>query len=63
MASIVAARCNPVLQPFYRRLRDSGKPAKVALVAVMRKLVELANDILANPSIQIVQSPPKRAAA
>lgn len=63
MASIVAARCNPVLQPFYRRLRDSGKPAKVALVAVMRKLVELANDILANPSIQIVHSPPKRAAA
>jgi hypothetical protein len=29
------SRCNPVLKPFYLRLRAAGKPAKVALVAVM----------------------------
>jgi transposase len=50
---LVAARCNPVLQPFYRKLRDAGKPAKVALVALMRKLVELANHLLKYPNLQI----------
>ena len=36
MAALVAARHNPVLAPFYRRLRQAGKRPKVALVAVMR---------------------------
>src|SRR5206468_11040857 len=40
MAALVAARCHPVLKPFYDRLRAAGKPGKVALVALMRKLVE-----------------------
>ncbi len=53
MAALVAARCNPVLQPFYKKLRDAGKPAKVALVALMRKLVELANHLLKHPNLQI----------
>jgi transposase len=39
MAALVAARYNPVLRPMYQRLRASGKAAKVALVALMRKLV------------------------
>jgi transposase len=59
MAALVAARCNPVLRPFYLRLRDEGKPAKVALVAVMRKLVELANRLLGDPNFKLVQNPPK----
>lgn len=63
MAAVVAARCNPVLRPFYLRLRESGKPAKVALVAVMRKLVELANEMLADPGLSIVTKAPKDAAA
>lgn len=39
MAALSATRCNPELGSFYRRLRHRGKPAKVALVAVMRKLL------------------------
>jgi transposase len=41
MAALSAARYNPVLRVFYRRLRDAGKPAKVALVATMRKLLTI----------------------
>ena len=46
MAALVASRYNPVLAPFYRRLRDLGKPAKVALVAVMRKLLTILNAMI-----------------
>ena len=46
MAAISAARCNPDMKAFYARLRDAGKPAKVALTAVMRKLVLLANTLI-----------------
>jgi transposase len=45
-AALVASRHNPVLAAFYRRLRRSGKPAKVALVAVMRKLLTILNAII-----------------
>ena len=54
MAALVAAQHNPVLKPFYQRLRESGKPAKVALVALMRKLAELANLLLKNPDTKII---------
>ncbi len=53
MAALVAARCNPVLRPVYQRLRAAGKPAKVALVALMRKLVELANLLLKYPDLSL----------
>jgi transposase len=53
MAALVAARFNPVLRPFYQRLRAAGKPAKVALVALMRKLAELANLLLKSSSFQL----------
>ena len=43
MPALSAARCNPVLQPFYQRLRAKEKPAKVALTAVMRKLLVYMN--------------------
>ena len=46
MAAVSAARHNPVLATFYRRLRDAGKPAKVALVATMRKLITILNAML-----------------
>jgi transposase len=46
MAALVASRHNPVLAAFYRRLRDLGKPPKVALVAVMRKLLTILNAIM-----------------
>lgn len=50
MAALVAARSNRQLKPFYQRLRAVGKPAKVALTAVMRKLIVLMNQILKNPN-------------
>ena len=53
MAALVAARFNPVLRPFYQRLRTAGKPGKVALVAVMRKLAELANLLLKSSSFEL----------
>ena len=47
MAAISAIRCNPALKPFYLRLRGEGKPAKLAIVAVMRKLAIIANTLIA----------------
>ena len=46
MAALVATRHNPVIRAFYQRLRTAGKPAKVALVACMRKLLAILNAIL-----------------
>src|SRR5271165_5785239 len=39
MAALSASRCNPVLAPFYKGLKKREKPSKVALTAVMRKLL------------------------
>jgi transposase len=46
MAALVASRYNPVLRVFYQRLRAAGKPGKVALVAVMRKLLTTLNAMI-----------------
>jgi transposase len=46
MAALVAARYNPVLREFYQRLRAAGKPPKLALTAVMRKLLLVLNSAL-----------------
>lgn len=46
MAALSAARCQGPLRDFYQRLRQAGKAVKVALVAVMRKLVMLMNHVL-----------------
>jgi transposase len=46
MAALSAARTNPILQAFYQRLRSTGKAHKVALVAVMRKLLIHLNSLL-----------------
>jgi transposase len=45
-AAVAAARCNPQLRDDYKRLRDAGKKAKVAITAIMRKLVVLANVLI-----------------
>jgi transposase len=39
MPTLGAVRRNPWLRAFYQRLRAAGKPAKLALVAAMRKLL------------------------
>lgn len=46
MATLTAVRHNPVLKAFYERLRQRGKPAKVAIVAAMRKLLTMLNAML-----------------
>lgn len=54
MAALTASQRNHVLAPFYRRLVDQRhKPKRVALTAVMRKLVELLNRLLADPHFQL----------
>lgn len=53
MAALVAAHANRPLKEFYQRLRAAGKPAKVALTAVMRKLIVLMNHILKNPNFAL----------
>lgn len=42
MATLSAARFNPVIRAQYERLRAAGKPAKVARCAAARKLLHLA---------------------
>lgn len=39
MPVLGAVRRNPWLRAFYQRLRAAGKPAKLALIAAMRKLL------------------------
>jgi transposase len=46
MPALVAARFNPDMKAKYAHLIETGKPAKVALTAIMRKLVVLANALL-----------------
>lgn len=46
MPALVAMRFNPDLKIKYQQLRDAGKHAKIALVALMRKLVEIANALV-----------------
>jgi transposase len=42
MATLSASRHNPVIKPFYARLRAAGKPMKVARCAAARKLLHIA---------------------
>ncbi|AFW01802.1 transposase IS116/IS110/IS902 family protein [Gluconobacter oxydans H24] len=48
MPALVAVRYNPDLRSIYLSLTDKGKHAKVALTALMRRLVILANVLLRN---------------
>jgi transposase len=45
LAAMNAARFNPVLRSLYQRLRQAGKPPKLAFVAVARKLLVILNAI------------------
>ena len=46
MAALVASRANPVIAPYYQKLRASGKSGKQALVACIRKLLVILNAIM-----------------
>jgi transposase len=46
MPAMVASKKNPVIAPYYQKLRAAGKTAKQALTACMRKLLVILNAIL-----------------
>lgn len=46
MSALVAIRHDPAQKAAYATLRDAGKPAKVALIAVARRMLVTANAVL-----------------
>jgi transposase len=46
MAALSATRFNPVIRVFYQRLRQAGKPFKVAITACMHKLLTILNAMM-----------------
>jgi transposase len=50
MAALTASRINPKLKALYSRLTQAGKPAKVALTALMRQMLCVLNSMLKNPA-------------
>jgi transposase len=53
MAALSASRSNSKLKALYQRLIEKGKPAKVALTAVMRQLLVVLNSLLKNPNFSL----------
>jgi transposase len=51
MPALVAARFNPDCKAIYQRLTNAGKPPKLALTAIMRKLIILANALIRDDRI------------
>lgn len=48
LAAFIASRCEPELKAMRQRLQDAGKPFKVAIIAVARKLLIILNDMIRN---------------
>ncbi len=48
MPALVASSSNPDLKAKYDHLKTTGKAPKVAVAAIMRKLIVLANALLKN---------------
>lgn len=46
MPALVALRFNPDMRRKYQALKEAGKPSKVAITAIMRKLIVLANALI-----------------
>lgn len=46
MATLSATRFNPIIRAHFLHLKNQGKPAKVALVACMRKLLTILNAMI-----------------
>ena len=51
MSVMAGIRCNDQIRSFYQRLREQGKPAKVALVACMRKLLTMLNAMIRDQTV------------
>ena len=57
MAAVSASRNNHILRVFYQRLVANGKPRKVALTAVARRIAILLNTIAKHPDFKPAQDP------
>jgi len=53
MAALTATKHDPSLRKFYNHLKDSGKKPIVALVAVMRKIIVIANARIRDANAQL----------
>ena len=62
MPVLSAVRLNPWLRAFYLRLRATGKPAKLALVAAMRKLLHAVYSVAKHRKAFVIAPEPARAA-
>ena len=63
MAAVSAIRCEPRSKACYERLRARGKPPKVALVAVMRRLAALLAALLREDRLWQAEPPARVAEA
>ena len=54
MAALSAARYNETLRIVYQRLLANGKSKLVALTAIMRKLIVIANAKLKDAALQVI---------
>jgi len=57
LAALSASKHHPQPREFYQRLRSNGKAPKVALVAVMRKLIAIANQVKTNKDCPRLRTP------
>jgi transposase len=57
LAALSATRFNLDMKAFYLRLIAAGKPPKLAIIAVARKLAILANTLISQDRIWLPQSP------
>lgn len=53
MAAVCSLKRNAIFKTFYQNLRKRGKPAKVALTAIMRKILCLLNKMIAKPDFTL----------
>lgn len=53
MAALTASHHNPILKTFYQHLINEGKAPKLALTAVMRKLLSVMNQLIKNPDFTL----------
>jgi len=57
LAALAATRFNADLKVFYQRMTAAGKPPKLALIAVARKLAVLANILISQDRMWLPQAP------
>ncbi len=57
MAALNAVRRDTTIKTFYQKLRTAGKPAKLALVAVARKLLTILNAMIRDRRVYARPSP------